>query len=338
MNIALAIGLQVVSSFLFASGATLQHLGVKSTFDPSGRTSSNRLTLSGLLRLFLIRKWLFGLALVFGGAGLHLVALSMAPVAVVQPVGILAVPWSVLLAAKIHGHKIPGRIWAAVSVTVVGVVGFTIFSSVFATGEKPFDFTAILISFVVVCVLCAVLSMVAVRAVSWAKAMLWSSVGAIFYGLASGMMKAGMNLIQDHGFSFGQWEVLAVIGFMLACYGLGVWMIQQGYASGPAEITVGTMTTVDPFVAVIFGLVVLGEGQGLGIGPSFGMAISGAVAVYGVVLLSRDHPDAVEERQHAAEEAAQALAEATSFGLLDAERWGEDSVGDGQRGQGRPEA
>lgn len=340
MNIALAIGLQVISSFLFASGATLQHLGVKSTFDPSGKTSSNRLTLSGLLRLFLIRKWLMGLVFVFAGAALHLVALSMAPVAVVQPVGILAVPWSVLLAAKIHGHKVPGRVWAAVSVTVLGVVGFTIFSSLFATGDKPFEFTPILISFIVVCLISAVLSLAAIRAASWAKAMLWSSVGAIFYGLASGMMKAGMNLVQDHGFSLFEWQVLAVIGFMLACYGLGVWMIQQGYASGPAEITVGTMTTVDPFVAVIFGLLVLGEGQGMGLGPALGMAVSGAVAVYGVVLLSRDHPDAVEERRVVAEEAAEALVEATAFTFVKVD--GSDVVPgsgrDGQRGEGGPEA
>ncbi len=316
MNIAIAIGLQVIGSFLFASGATLQHLGVKGTFDPSGKTSSNRLTLGGMLRLFLIRKWLLGLVLVFSGAGFHLIALSMAPVAVVQPVGILAVPWSVLLAAKIHGHEIPRRIWSAVSITVLGVVGFTIFSSLFATGEKPFEFNPILISFIVVCALCAVLSFVATKAASWAKAMLWSSVGAIFYGLASGMMKAAINLVQSDGFSLFDGHVLAVVAFMLACYGLGVWMIQQGYASGPAEITVGTMTTVDPFVAVLFGLVVLGEGSGMGFGPTIGMVVSGAVAVYGVVLLSRDHPDAVEERRQATEEAAEALAAAHALQMV----------------------
>ncbi|RMB59912.1 DMT family protein [Tessaracoccus antarcticus] len=335
MNIALAIGLQVIGSFLFASGATLQHLGVKSTFDPSSTTSSNRLTMSGMLRLFKIRKWLLGLVFVFSGAALHLFALSMAPVAVVQPVGILAVPWSVLLAAKIHGHKVPSRIWTAVSVTVLGVVGFTVFSSLFAKGDTPFEFAPILISFVVVLLLCAVLSGFALKAPGWSKAMLWSSVGAIFYGLASGMMKAAMNLVQSHGFSLTHWRVLAVIGFMLACYALGVWMIQQGYASGPAEITVGTMTTVDPFVAVVFGLVVLGEGYGMGIGPGIGMVVSGAVAVYGVVLLSRDHPDAVEERRKAAEDAAQALAaaHALKMGERSPGVHREDSVGDGKRGQ-----
>ena len=242
MNIPLAIGLQVLSSFLFASGATLQHLGVKSTFDPEATASSNKLTLSGLLKLFLIPKWLLGLLSVLLGAALHLWALTMAPVAVVQPVGILAVPWSVLLASRIHGHRITLRVWRAVGVTVIGVVGFTIFSSLFARGEKQFGFMPVTWSFVAVCVICAILSVFAAKkAAPWAKAMLWSSVGAIFYGLASGMMKAAMNMVQSGEFHLFHPTTLVVIGYMLACYGLGVWMIQQGYASGPAEITVGTI-------------------------------------------------------------------------------------------------
>ena len=301
MGIPLAITLQVISSTLFAGGATLQHLGVKSTFDPEATASSNRLTLSGMFRLFLIPQWLLGLVCVFAGAGLHFWALTMAPVVVVQPVGILAVPWSVLLASKIHGHQIPMRVWQAVGITVVGVVAFTIFSSLFAKGDKQFGFWPITWSFIVACLLCAVLSFFAAKkSAPWAKAVLWSSVGSIFYGLASGMMKGAINMIQSGHFHLLHPSTLIVIGYMFACYGLGVWMIQQGYASGPAEITVGTMTTIDPFVAVIFGLFVLGEGADIGVWPAIGMALSGAIAIYGVVLLSKDHPDAVAEREKSA--------------------------------------
>lgn len=307
-TILLAIAMQVLSSFLFASGAIMQSLGVKSQFDPNAVASSNRLTIKGLLKLFTVPKWVIGLLLVFTGAAIHLAALTFAPVSVVQPVGILAVPWSVILASKIHKHTITAKLWRAVGITVLGVVGFTVFSSLFATGEKYVSFSAMLWSFLVVCLICVVLSFFATRAVPWAKAILWSSVGAIFYGLASGFMKASMNLIQKHDHSFGSWQFIATVVMMLLCYGLGAWMIQQGYASGPAEITVGTMTTVDPFVAVVFGLVVLGEGMGMGVGPMIGMVVTGAIAVYGVAMLSKDHPDAIEERRRA--EAAIANADA----------------------------
>lgn len=304
-EIGLAICMQIIGSFLFASGAILQSLGVKSTFHPGAVASSNRLSMAGLLRLFRIPKWLLGLLFVFLGAAIHLTALSFAPVSVVQPVGILAVPWSVLLAARIHKHHITRNMWTAVAITVAGVVGFTVFSSLFAKGDREVSFQPVLISFLVVCAICAVLSFFATRAAPWAKATLWSATGATFYGLASGLMKHAMDLVQKHAHQLTSPTFVASVVMMLACYGLGVWMIQQGYASGPAEITVGTMTTVDPFVAVLFGLIVLGEGGDMGLGPTLGMAVTGAIAVWGVVLLSRDHPDAVEEREQAAALAAE---------------------------------
>jgi hypothetical protein len=52
------------------------------------------------------------------------------------------------------------------------------------------------------------------------------------------------------------------------------------------------MTTTDPIVAVTFGLAVLGEGVLLGWTDSVGMLLSGAVAVGGVVILSKYHPEA----------------------------------------------
>lgn len=302
----LAIAMQVVSSFLFASGAILQSLGVRSTFDPDQTASSNTLTMRGLLSLFLIPRWLLGLLFITIGAAIHLTALTFAPVAVVQPVGILAVPWSVLLASRIHKHRVSGRLWTAVAITIVGVVGFTFFSAKYATGEKEITFGPMVSAFVMVCIVCAILSVFAMRAAPWAKAMLWSAVGATFYGLASGFMKAAM-LLYEHGHPLTGWRFIATIAMMLACYGLGVWMIQQGYASGPAEITVGTMTTVDPFVAVLFGLIVLGEGVGLTLWQIIGMIVFGGIAVYGVVKLSKDHPDAIAEREKA--EAAAAASE-----------------------------
>ena len=75
------------------------------------------------------------------------------------------------------------------------------------------------------------------------------------------------------------------VGAVLA----GMW-IQQGYASGPAETVVGALNAAAPVAGVAYGIAVLGEGSALT--PTAGVLMLGfaAVAIWGVVLLSRIHP------------------------------------------------
>ena len=120
---------------------------------------------------------------------------------------------------------------------------------------------------------------------------MWASGGSFFYGLSSALIKTVAELVAEAGFLARPLFWVAVV-FLLVCYLVGGWMIQQGYANGPAEIVVGSMTTTDPIVAVTFGLAVLGEGVLMTAGDAVGMALSGAVAVAGVVVLSKYHPDA----------------------------------------------
>lgn len=68
--------------------------------------------------------WLLGLFTIFIGASAHIVALMLAPVTVVQPVGILAVPWAALMAARIHRHTVTRPMWGAVAMTIAGIVLF----------------------------------------------------------------------------------------------------------------------------------------------------------------------------------------------------------------------
>ncbi|NLE96610.1 MAG: hypothetical protein GX596_01290 [Propionibacterium sp.] len=293
--IPLAILLQVVGSFLFAGGAILQSLGVRSTFDGDSHASDNRLSLLGLFRLFLIPRWALGLLCILIGAGINFTALTMAPVAVVQPIGILAVTWTVLLSSRIHGHRITGTVWLAVAITIVGLAGFTVISTTSATGNREAQIVPLVVTFGIVLGVSLVLAAVARRAVPWLKATMWSSIGAILYGMATGMLKATADLVlrYDHALDL---QVVLTVSMMLVGFIGGAWMIQQGFASGPAEITVATMTTVDPVVAVLFGLIVLAEGAHMTWLPALGMAALGAVAIAGVILLSRHHPDALAEQ------------------------------------------
>ena len=97
-NIPLAIAIVVGSSVAYAGGSTLQHLAVSRLVDADA--DNRAMNLRQLWRLIRTTLWLLGLFTIVIGASAHIFALMLAPVTVVQPVGILAVPWAVLMSAR----------------------------------------------------------------------------------------------------------------------------------------------------------------------------------------------------------------------------------------------
>ncbi len=288
-NIPAAIAIVVVASFLFAGGSTIQHLAVSRTVDKGAENRS--MGLGQVVGLLSNRRWLLGLLTVAVGASLHIVGLMLAPVTVVQPVGILAVPWAVLLAAKIHHFRPTRVIWGAVALTIMGIVVFTVFSASTAAPETELPPVRIVVASLLVFAVGGVLGYLGRFGSPALRCLMWASGGSFFYGLSSAMVKSVSELVAMGDF-VAKPLFWIVVGFLLICYVLGGWMVQQGYANGPAEIVVGSMTTTDPIVAVTFGLAVLGEGALMGLGDAVGMALAGAVAVAGVVVLSKYHPEA----------------------------------------------
>lgn len=288
-NIPLAITIVVLSSFLFAGGSTVQHLAVGNAVDTDAENRS--MGFKQLLRLIRTPTWLLGLALIAIGATTHIIGLMMAPVTVVQPVGILAVPWAVILASLIHKHKVTPSMWGAVAMTVLGIVVFTAFSASTAAEKTYLDPVLIITGCVVVYAIGGVLGFLGAKGRPEWRCLMWASGGAFFYGLSSALIKTTTEMVKAGQQSTPLFWV-AVVPFLVGSYAFGGWMVQQGFANGPAEITVGSMTTTDPIVGVTFGLVILGEGAKIHGLAAVGMAIAGALAIYGVVVLSRHHPDA----------------------------------------------
>ena len=106
-----SIVLAVIAAFCFAGAAVLQHRAVAAEPD----RGSGTLSLRGLREISRRPGWQLGLGLAAGGSTLHAIALVLAPLSVVQPVGVLAVPIAVVLAAA-RTHRRP------TSGMVVGVI------------------------------------------------------------------------------------------------------------------------------------------------------------------------------------------------------------------------
>lgn len=287
--IAIAIGLVVIASFCFAGGAILQHMAISADQTAGAKQEMSLRQILGLLRK---PRWVLGLALVGFGAALHLIALTQAPVTVIQPVGILAVPWSVLVASKIYGYRTTPAVWLAVGATVVGIVGFTMLSTRYSDDHRAtIDFGHMIIA-IAVCYGIGFALVGLSRVIPEVfRSFALAAGGAVLYGLASALMKS-MFVFLGRGEHFLSPGVVVSFVGIIATYVIGGWMIQQGYALGHPEIVVGALTTIDPLVAVIYGLFVLNEGVGITPLVVVGMTVAGALATAGVAGLSRYHPEA----------------------------------------------
>lgn len=290
-RIALAVLLATAASLCYAVGIALQHNTVGTSLSDS---DSRSVGLKSFLALLRNPRWLGGLALILGSAAGHLGALSMAPVTVVQPIGILAIPWSIVIADRAYGHKPTARVWQLVALTVAGITVFTALSATNAAIDTIVNLPVIIAAGIVVYALAAALGLFGWRGPQWLRCMAWAASAAVTYGLATGLIKVGLVVLQ-HGTPWTDPLVWGIVIALVVTYVVAAWIVQQAYASGSAAIAVGAMTTIDPVIAVLFGIVVLGEGARTGTGEFAGMVASGLVAIGAVMWLSRhqEHMPAV---------------------------------------------
>ncbi|HAN25200.1 MAG TPA: multidrug DMT transporter permease, partial [Microbacterium ginsengisoli] len=94
-----------------------------------------------------------------------------------------------------------------------------------------------------------------------------------------------------------EWLTLTCLVALLAAVALGAYFVQTAYSAGPPDLVIAGLTVIDPMVAVLIGLVVLQEAATAGIGPMIGFVVAGAIAVYGVFSLARNHPQVISDSQ-----------------------------------------
>ncbi len=292
-----SIVLAVIAAFFFAGAAVLQHRAVSERASEPSRPSAAPEPGSGTLSLRVMRDvtrrpgWLLGLTLAAGGSLLHAVALVLAPLSVVQPVGVLAVPIAVVLTmVRTHRRPTTGML-VGVVVCVTAVVTF-VGTAAGSAVSTPAPGRATLLAGVVVGLVVLVLASVGLARTGWARCVACAMAGAAAFGLVSALVRAASQAVASGQIGILDPAIVATVAGVVAAILTGGWLIQQAFTSGPPEVVVACLTVVDPIVAVLFGVVLLGEGNATS--PAhWGVLITAALAAtVGVGVLARHHPEA----------------------------------------------
>ena len=73
--------------------------------------------------------------------------------------------------------------------------------------------------------------------------------------------------------------------------------MQTAYSSGPPDLVIAGLTVIDPIVAIIIGLTILGEASGAPVWVYIAFTVVGGIAVWGVDQLARYHPQILSDSQ-----------------------------------------
>src|SRR5690606_3469044 len=212
---------------------------------------------------------------------------------VVQPLGAIALVITTLLNARISGHRPTRRSIRAIVECVGGIFLFVVLAALFATDEEIENSQLITILLIL-----AVVAIVLTAVWVWLR----HSMTALFYILAAGVLcgfvatlaKVVINRIQNSNFD---WLTLVCLIALLVAAAVGAYFVQTAYASGPPDLVIAGLTVIDPIVAILIGLFVLGEASHAPWWVFICFAVAGAVAVYGVFELARHHPQVISDSQ-----------------------------------------
>ena len=294
-NPALLVGipLALLGAVFMSFGAQYQHRGVVKVEKLTGSAGTGGLNFQHLLKLLSRPSWVVGTLMLGLAIVCQLSALAVAPLIVVQPLGAIALVITTLLNAQISGHRPTKRSLIAIGACVGGIFVFVTIVALFAT-EKPVtnqQLITILVLFGVVTILLGALWF-------WRRhkmgALFYISAAGVMYGFVATLAKVIIERIKTGDF---EWLTLTCLAALVLGAVIGAYFVQTAYSSGPPDLVIAGLTVIDPIVAILIGLTILGEASGAPVWVYLAFAVVGGIAVWGVFQLARYHPQILSDSQ-----------------------------------------
>ena len=281
-----AIFLAVLAAVALAFGAQFQNNAVGQG-DPKTKDGRGGLGLRQLARLIIRPQWISGLGLMGVGMVLQLAALSLAPLIVVQPIGAIALVVTSLLNARATKTKLNRGTIIAIALCTLGIFAFVGMASGVAHANEltDTDVAAVLFILLALLIVFAVLFFASKRS---AKPLTFIVGAGVLYGFVATLAKVVIQRMYQLQFD---WLTILCLIALVAAVVLGGWFVQNAYSSGPPDLVIAGLTVIDPLVAVTVAIAILGEAKAATPLVAVGFSFSAILAIAGVVLLSKVHPE-----------------------------------------------
>ncbi|GAA4057973.1 DMT family transporter [Nonomuraea soli] len=258
----LAAAVALAGSLFFALGAAFQQF----------EAASGKPSMRALLRR---PRWLLGGLAILAGGALHIVALGLGPLTVVQPMGVASLLFALPIAAALHGRRPARQELVAAAVVAIGLIGLVMLVPPHTgpTSFSPRD-AVILLG---VSGIAAVLLWAGSRVTGLAgRAALLATSSGVLYGATATLVR----VLVDGGWNWWYALALPIPAF------LALMMLQRAYAVGHFGVSFASLQIADPLTAVAFGALLLGEPLPSGILP----ILAAALAAGGTFALARTTP------------------------------------------------
>jgi drug/metabolite transporter (DMT)-like permease len=284
-RILLGIPLALLGAVFMSFGAQYQHRGVQKVERLSGKTTGG-LSRAQLTSLLTRPSWVAGTLMLGLAIVCQLAALSVAPLILVQPLGAIALVITTVLNARVTRHKPTRQSLIAIAACVGGIFIFVTIAAFFATEHvvTERELWIILGILAVVVIVFGVFWMLVRRK---AQALFYIMAAGVIYGFVATLAKVVISRAQAGNF---EWLTLLCLVALLAAVAVGAYFVQTAYSVGPPDLVIAGLTVIDPIVAVLIGLLVLGEASTAPAWALIGFVIAGAIATWGVIQLTKHHP------------------------------------------------
>lgn len=247
---AVAIIAALLAAIANASSSVLQR--------KANRDEPDELSMSPRLIVNLLHRpaWLGGIAAVIGGFLLQALALGSGQISLVEPVLVLELPLTLLLAARVFHRSLHRREWIEIAGMTIGLMAL-----IFCLRPRGGDRTNVstlqwVVGIGVILAIIVALVFSGRRSRGYGRAALYGTATGTSFGLTA-VLVAVMSTAAAHDFTriFTTWQTYAMVPTGL----FGMFMLQNALQAGPLVAAQPGFTLTDPLIAATWGILVFGE-------------------------------------------------------------------------------